>query len=270
MNFKVAKAAWARGARLAVGMWVLGASAAAGNAAVEQTVAGLAWDAVEKSYAAKPGEAQVEFSFEVTNTTEQPVEILSAASSCSCTAAVMREKPWVIQPGAKDTLRVLVDVRSRRGGLTKTVYVETNLGEQLLLVHVQVPPPPAVQREMNLMAAQADRQAVLRGDCARCHVAPAEGKHGKELFEAACQICHGAEHRATFVPDLMQPKVLRTAEFWERWIRHGAEGTLMPAFARENQGFLDDEQIKSLVAYVMEHLPTQPVEGVAKGASDGH
>jgi len=142
--------------------------------------------------------------------------------------------------------------------LTKTIYVQTSVGEQSLLVHVQVPTPPALQREMNTMLAQADRQAVLRGDCASCHVAPTVGKTGAELFAAACLICHGAEHRATMVPDLKVPTVHRDAAFWSEWIRHGKEGTLMPAFAKNEGGSLDDEQIDSLVAYALANLPTEP------------
>jgi mono/diheme cytochrome c family protein len=165
----------------------------------------------------------------------------------------------MIEPGATETLQVKVDLRGRRGGLTKTVYVDTSEGEELLRVHVQIPLPPAMRREMNLLTAQADRQAVLRGDCASCHVAPTVGKTGAELFQTACVICHAAEHRASMVPDLMVAKAPRDAAYWDKWIREGAQGTLMPAFDRAHEGSLDDEQIKSLVDYLMKHLPTQPV-----------
>ncbi len=222
--------------------------------------AALNWDALERRYDAQPGETEAEFRFVATNDGAAPVEIRSVATSCSCTVGAMPRRPWVIAPGASETLRVVVDLRSRRGGLTKTVYVDTTEGEQLLLVHVQVPPPPAVQREMNLMTAQADRQAVLKGDCARCHVEPAMGKLGEELFVAACQICHGAEHRATMVPDLAKPKVARDGAYWEFWIRNGGEGTLMPAFGQAHGGPLDDAQVASLVKYLVEHLPAGPVE----------
>jgi mono/diheme cytochrome c family protein len=220
----------------------------------------LTWDAFEKSYVAKPGEEEAKFTFTATNKSDHPSRIVRTATSCHCTAAVQPRDPWIIEPGASDELTVLVDLRSRRGGLTKTIYVETSDGEEMLLVHVQVPPPPAIQREMNMMLAQSDRQAVFRGDCASCHVTPTVGKKGAELFTAACLICHGAVHRATMVPDLMKPKTERTAAFWEQWIRHGGEGTLMPAFAREHGGPLDDEQIKSLVEYLITNLPKEPAK----------
>lgn len=259
---------WRRLVAIGCAGW-LGLGAALG---LEQTVAGLSWDALEKSYAAEPGETQAEFMFQLTNSGEEELEIVSTSTSCSCSAAIMRQQPWKIGPGASDELKVVVDLRGRRGGLTKTVYVATNRGEQLLLVHVQIPPPPAVQRDMNMVIAQADRQAVLRGDCARCHVTPTEGKHGKELFETACQICHGAEHRASFVPDLMVAKGPRDAAYWQAWIRNGGEGTMMPAFAKERGGSLEEAQIESLVKYLTENLAREPAvsEGMETTTTDGH
>lgn len=220
----------------------------------------LVWDALEKRHEATPGETEAEFFFIAKNVSDHPIEITDVATSCHCTAAMMPHKPWILAPGAEEKLRVVVDLRSRRGTLTKTIYVETSAGPEQLQVFVKVPPPPAIQREMNQMVAQADRQAVLRGDCATCHVAPTVGKQGAELFAAACLICHGAEHRASMVPDLMQPKTARDAAFWDHWIRNGgAEGTLMPAFAKNAGGPLEDEQIKSLISYLLANLPTQPV-----------
>lgn len=225
---------------------------------IEAPAAGLEWDSLEKRYVAQPGEEEAALTFAVTNRTDHSVEIRSTATSCNCTVATPPRKPWLIKPGATETLDVRVDLRSRRGGLTKTVYVDTSEGEQRLLVHVQIPPPPAVRREMNLITAQADRQAILRGDCASCHVKPTIGRKGAELFQTACGICHTAEHRASMVPDLTVAKVLRDAAYWNKWIREGAEGTLMPAFDRAHQGSLDDEQIKSLVTYLLENLSTEP------------
>ncbi|ACB76925.1 hypothetical protein Oter_3648 [Opitutus terrae PB90-1] len=223
------------------------------------TAAALAWETLEQSYDAKPGETTAEFSFAFRNVSDAPVEVRGISTSCRCTAGIMRAQPWIIAPGASDTLRVIVDLRSRRGALTKTVYVDTTAGEELLLVHVQVPTPPAIQREMNMMVAQADRQAVLRGDCVSCHVTPAAGRMGGELFQAVCQVCHGAEHRASMVPDLKAPPtVRRDGAYWNEWIRNGKEGTLMPAWDKKRGGVLDDAQIESLIAYLLANLPSEP------------
>lgn len=220
---------------------------------------GLEWDALEKSYTAKVGEGEAVFSFNLKNVSDHPIEIVRTATSCHCTVAEAPRKPWIVAPGASEQLRVVVDLTSRRGFLNKTIYVETSEGEESLLVHVEVPPPPEIQREMNRDVAMADRQAVLRGDCASCHVAPAAGKKGAELFVTACGICHTAPNRASMVPDLMLPTVKRDAAYWETMIRDGREKTLMPAFATARGGFLDDEQVKSLVAFLLANLPVEPV-----------
>ncbi len=219
----------------------------------------LVWDALEKSYAAKPGETEAVLRFTVTNRSDDAVTVRGAATSCHCTQVEFPRQPWVLAPGATDTLIVHSDLRSRRGGLHKTIYLDTTAGEEILSVHVDVPPPPAIQREMNLQAAQVDRQAVLRGDCASCHVTPAIGKKGAELFAAACLVCHGASPRATMVPDLMAPTVKRDAAYWNQMIREGRENSLMPAFSQAHGGPLDDGQIDSLVAYLVANLPVEPV-----------
>jgi cytochrome c553 len=220
----------------------------------------LGWDALEKGYAAKPGETESLIPFTVTNRSKETVEVRSAATSCHCTHVVFPRTPWRIAPGASDTMIVHTDLRSRRGGLNKTIYLDTTAGEEILAVHIEVPPPPAIQREMNLQVAQADRQAVLHGDCATCHVTPAIGKHGADLFATACLVCHGATTRAEMVPDLFKPKVARDAAYWNKWIRERGEKVLMPDWDHAHGGPLEEAQIESLVAFLTANLPTKPVE----------
>ena len=93
-------------------------------------------------------------------------------------------------------------------------------------------------------------RSVFRNDCATCHVAPAVGKKGRELFEAACAICHAEEHRASFVPNLQALNKPTHPEYWSTWISFGREGSLMPAFAAAKGGPLDGSQIQSLVEYL--------------------
>jgi mono/diheme cytochrome c family protein len=231
---------------------------AAGSLAVVANGAGLEWDALEKRYEAKVDEEEAALAFSVTNRTDHDVVINSTSTSCHCTVATPPRTPWIIDQGATEVLNVTVDLRGRSGGLTKTIYVDTSEGEQLLLVHVIIPPPTSVRRQMNLIAAQADRQAVFKADCASCHVAPTVGKKAGELFQTACVICHAAEHRATMVPDLMVAKGIRDEAYWKKWIREGAEGTLMPAFAKEHGGPLEEGQITSLIAYLVDNLPGAP------------
>jgi len=238
--------------------WWITAAIFALLAALNGHSAELEWDALEKSYEAKEDEIEAGLTFSVKNGTDHEVVIHSTETSCHCTVATPPRSPWVIDPGATEILKVTIDLRGRVGALTKTIYVDTSEGQQVLVANVSIPPPKAARREMNLAAAHADRQAVLRGDCASCHVAPTVGKTGKELFQTACVICHAAEHRASMVPDLMVAKVPRDAAYWEKWIREGAAGTLMPAFAKEHGGPLDDAQVTSLIAYLVQHLPSTP------------
>jgi mono/diheme cytochrome c family protein len=218
----------------------------------------LQWDAVEKSCRTAPGERVASFRFTATNSSPQPVQIRSAGTSCGCTTATLPVHPWVLARGESGTLVVQVDIRGRRGLLTKTVTLDTSLGREALTVHVFIPLAPEAQRAMNLEIAQANRQAVLHGDCASCHVAPTVGKTGADLFATACLICHRITGRASMVPDLMKPTVKRNAAYWSAWIRDGGASTLMPAFAKANGGVLDDSQIESLVAYLTANLPNEP------------
>jgi mono/diheme cytochrome c family protein len=220
----------------------------------------LVWDAMAKAVTAKAGDSAVAADFTVRNDSDQPVEIKNVLTSCHCTTAPPPRTPWIIAPGASDVLHVTVDLIGRRGGLTKTIYVGSSAGEQQLRIEVDIPPPPAAQREMNLQMAQRDRQAVFRGDCANCHAIPAQGKRGAALYGVACEICHTDDtRRATEVPDLAKPAVKRDEAFWRHWIAEGRDGTLMPAFAKKHGGPLDDAQIESLVTYLMETLPNEPV-----------
>ncbi len=241
--------------------WIL----LAGAVAVRGAASALTWDALEKSHTAAREDREAVFVFTVTNKSDHPVEIQRTETSCHCTVAAPPRTPWIIAAGASDQLRVVVDLTNRRGFLNKTIYVETSDGEAELLVHVEVPPPPDIQREMNRDVALADRQAVLRGDCASCHVKPAIGARGAELFAAACMICHTPIKRASMVPDLMAPKEKRDAAYWEKIIREGRPKTLMPAFAKENGGFMDEAQVKSLVDFVMAHVPQEPVKPTGEG-----
>ena len=102
------------------------------------------------------------------------------------------------------------------------------------------------------------RAAIFKGDCARCHVEPAKGKLGKELYATACGICHDAEHRASAVADLQAPKTPRDVNYWQEWVSHGKAGTMMPGFAATDGGPLTKEQVDSLVVYLNETFPKAP------------
>ena len=218
----------------------------------------LVWDAMEKTADAKPGDGAAEFTFQVTNKSDHAVTIDAVRPSCHCTVADLPSTPWKLAPGAGGAMRVTVDLRGKEGRITKTLEVDSPEGLQTLFVTVNIPVPDETRRLENQRLALANRQAVFRGDCASCHVAPIGAKTGGELFLAACAICHISPHRASMVPDLLVARDHRDAAFWRKSIAEGREQTLMPAFAQEHGGPLNAEQIESLVDFALHNLPTDP------------
>ena len=160
-----------------------------------------------------------------------------------------------------------MNVTGKYGTVTKSLLVQSSQATWTLLVTAELPPPADVDllsgvsngvamsahsRGKNIALAQSDRQAVFQGDCARCHTDYAKEQFGRDLYLGACEICHDAEHRASMVPDLRVVDVSRDAAYWREYITDGIEGTLMPAFAKEKGGILSDEQIESLVKFLVE------------------
>lgn len=220
-----------------------------------QQEAVLAWDGLVKEVNLKPGETSGRFTFAFTNTSPGEVTIHAVRTSCGCTAAKLPPLPWHIPAGGAGAFEVDMDVRGKNGVVTKTVTVETTAGYRYLTVRAAVPAATgnvmaATERSRNLQIALADRQAVLKGDCAACHVTPGIGKLGAELYHAVCGVCHEAEHRASMVPNLRALSRPLSAEEWRRIIRSGKKDSLMPAFAADEDGFMTDEQIESLVRYL--------------------
>lgn len=237
-------------------VWLVVAVLATGRGA--EPTHPLEWDAMEKTQDAQPGDEVAEFAFTVRNKGEKPVEILELKPSCGCTVAEMPATPWVLAPGATGTFRARADFAGKQGRFSKSIYVVSTAGTQMLNVHVNIPDTEEARRARNQRLATADRQAIFRGECATCHVAPTQGKKGGELFAAACGICHTAAHRASMVPDLAVARETRDAAYWEKWISEGKERTLMPAFAQEHGGPLNGEQIRSLVEFLVQAYPRQP------------
>jgi len=243
---------------------VIALLAAAGIAA-EVSERKLVWDETAKEIEAKIGQREATLTFGFTNSTPSELTIHKITTSCGCTAAKAKPVPWMVPPGATDEIRVTMDLRGRSGLLSKTVFVQTSAGVSVLNPRVRIPQfvpltpsnfsarsAPANRGGMNnrlanLRIATADRQAVFKGDCARCHVEPARGKTGKPLYAAACGICHDAEHRAAMVPDLTKLARPTPAEYWRHWIEHGKPNSLMPAFAQGQGGPLSDAEVESLV-----------------------
>jgi cytochrome c553 len=218
----------------------------------------LAWDAETKECTVKTNETHAHLFFSLTNVSSENVVISNVTTSCGCTVAKLPKKPWIIDPKESGRIDVEVDVRGKTGTLTKQVNIISPTAARLLNVSVTIPngyfgggmTPAMGDRLRNQEATEVNRQSIFRENCASCHLIPAFGKSGANLYQAACAICHDSPHRATMVPDLHHLNKETNADYWREWITNGKEGTLMPAFAATQGGPLDDEQINSLVEYM--------------------
>src|SRR4051812_32529412 len=241
----------------------------------------IAWDSEMKEYHAKVGDSMAHFTFYLTNVSKEVVSINSVHTSCGCTVAQLPEQPWRLQPGTNGPINVTVNLAGKSGTVVKSVTVDSTAGVKSLLVKVHIPTPASqplasgsidMNRMQNMQMAMADRQAVFKGDCAKCHAEPTKGLLGARLYEKGCAICHDAEHRASTVPDLKNLNHPTSPDHWRTWIASGKINSMMPGFAKALGGPLDDPQIESLVKYLTITIPNKPAgtAGVNPPAAAGH
>lgn len=235
----------------------------------------LVFDSESKEYITKPGEAAASFVFNLTNVAPEEVTVSLVQTSCGCTTAKLPPMPWKIPAGGTGQIPVTMNVQGKSGVVMKSVTVHTDKGLKQLIVKAtiqQMDPNlmTAADRERNQLLAKADRQAIFKGDCARCHVEPVIGKMGKDLYTTACGICHEAEHRATMVADLQNLPNDTNADYWRLMVTLGKPNTLMPAFAQSQGGPLSDAQIDSLVKYLVATMPAKGTNSRPATAHAGH
>jgi mono/diheme cytochrome c family protein len=229
----------------------------------------IAFDALEKDVSVSNGTPQANFTFNLTNISTVDVTINFVQTSCGCTVAKLPSQPWKIAPKESGQISATMNLAGTPAGQskTKTLTVNSDKGNKMLIVKTTVLAAPPSMSEMdrtnNQKIAMADRQAVFKGDCVKCHVETAKDsagneKTGKDLYAAVCGVCHEAQHQASFVPNLHRLTEPTNLEFWKNWIAHGKPGTLMPAFAKAEGGILTDAQIDSLVVYLTATIPPKP------------
>jgi cytochrome c553 len=233
----------------------------------------LAIDELSKTAEPKVGDAATTFHFQLRNISTDNVVINDVHTSCGCTVAKLPSKPWIIAAGQTGELQLDVDLTGKSGTLVKTATVMTAKGTRVVTMVIKIPATPSsaenpMMRQVNLQVAQANRQAVFQGDCARCHAAPSARLLGEPLYHAACGICHEPEIRATMVPNLHTLAHPTDRDFWKTVIVAGKYGTLMPGFSREMGGPLTTPQIDSLVAFLTESFsPFHPAAAPAAAAT---
>jgi mono/diheme cytochrome c family protein len=224
------------------------------------------WDSNTKAITLASTETEANFTFNFTNISSGSVTITNVHPSCGCTTAQLPPLPWIIPSGTNGQIGITVNVAGKSGTFPKTVMVGTDKGSEMLTTKITIllPALPVISTETradNVRIATADRQAVLKGDCAVCHVNPGLHTMTRDLYKADCAICHESERRAAMVPDLHAIKEPTDIEFWRQWITHGKPGTLMPAFVTTEGGPLTDAQISILARYMtVAFRPKVPVK----------
>ena len=241
--------------------------------------AGLVWDPSSQHYTATNGTIGAKFTFKVKNTSKSEYVIDDIKTSCECTTAGMPSKPWRLAPGESSQLQVIVDLRDEMRSVTspgivlKDIYVYSTNATNTLAITITIPAgltnkltPPEMDRVWGQQLTSVDREAMFRNTCANCHLVPAYGKYGENLYHTACGICHDDAHRAPMVPDLRALKTEIDTNYWHDWITHGKTNTLMPAFLNSEGGPLEAAQIDSLVSYMTNAFP-RPTKGADNRAT---
>jgi len=226
----------------------------------------LVFDAETKEYHATVEEATARFTFYATNVWTNTIVIQDVFASCHCTVATMPAQPWILAPGASGPVTATVELGGQEEELIKTLTFFTSVGERVLTLKVSVAPPSRradtplteAERQAALAKGAADAQAIFKGDCAACHADKARGLLGKELYAAACGICHDSPRRPGFVPDLHAFKPPADLDYWKTMIARGKPHTLMPGFAAAEGGPLTEMQVSSLAAYLEKTMGPPP------------
>ena len=191
----------------------------------------------------------VEHTFLIHNTGEDTLTIIDAHPSCGCTAAVMDNKK--IAPGATSHLKVKFDSNNKgEGPITKIITITSNShdqAEKVIRIVGRIVKSKTAHKNMEMHL-----DGLFVGDCAKCHVDKGKGELGARLFDADCGICHGLKADGKPGAELASDGMMKhTPKEWTKIIGAGMPHTNMPAFATKYKGPLSDEEIASLVEYMI-------------------
>jgi cytochrome c553 len=233
----------------------------------------LVFDADTKQYNARLTDRTADFKFNITNTWTNEITIDRVQTSCGCTVASLPSNPWHIAAGAHGEVSATVNLAGKGAGLlskTVTFFVSVNgayAGTRIVTVKVNIPAPAtraplsADDRKTAMEKAKADPQEIFKNPkCAECHVNQGRNSWGAKLYAADCGICHDSPNRATFVPDLRALKIPTSFSYWKTIISQGKPHTMMPAFADNAGGPLNDEQVHSIAEYLNRNIPSHAAQ----------
>jgi len=215
----------------------------------------LMWDAMVKEVTTKPLQTTNKFTFWVTNTASTNVTLDHIQPSCGCTVAKLPKDPWIMAPNESGPITAVVNFAGKSGSFSKLLTVYSSEGQQTLTLKINVPFDPTSEiRQQRMQQAMSNRQLVLQGDCASCHVEKGKGKVGEELFAADCGICHSSDHRAEMVPNLAEINKVTSKDYWKYFLENGGT-TLMPAFVNTKGGPLTPEEVDKFAEFLNTKFP---------------
>lgn len=184
---------------------------------------------------------KAKLSIPIKNLSSEEVFIENVKTSCGCTTAKVNKKR--ILPYAKFELPVIMSTSGKSGFLSKSVRIYFQGKRIPLRVRVGGNILKVPEKHMKMQGH------IFKGKCKKCHVDPATGKHGEQLYLGACAICHGVFKRGGQSAPSLEKISFKENEL-ETIIKKG-KGISMPGFSLENEGPLDKEQIKGLVNYLL-------------------
>jgi hypothetical protein len=177
----------------------------------------------------------VEHVFEFSNAGDSDLLIEKVVATSGSTKAVASSSH--LKPGEKASIRVVFDMRGKKGIFLKKIDVYTNdpiTPVTTLSVKISV--------KDRIHMAQYKATDIFTEECRGCHVDQGKGKKGWDLFKADCFMCHNAGKNTSLSTMSKKP----TQDLLKA-IREGVENTLMPGFDLRNGGPLEDDEIKSLI-----------------------
>lgn len=179
----------------------------------------------------------VEYTFTFENKGHEDLIIKDVTTSCGCTAALVSND--VIKPGEKGEVKVSYDSQGRAGKVLRTITIISN-------------DPVEPSKEITIIADVDSsmhmtfnvNESLFSEKCGGCHFFPAAGKQGKSLYEAVCTFCHGRTASGLDRLKVIPEDKLNNA------IKNGILGTEMPAWIKDSNGPLDNDQVNSLISFI--------------------
>ncbi len=186
----------------------------------------------------------VKFGFKFRNAGKGDLILESIKTSCGCTAASSSSGPF--KPGESSVVEASYTTSGKFGHTQKEIKVFSNdpRSPHSLMI------TGTVTEASHPMKATGE--FLFAGSCAECHAKPAKGKQGKELYDAACFMCHDlpqSKGKNMIASDQNSLAQILKSDL-KRMIANGLKGTSMPGFATKHGGPLSKDQIQSLVDYI--------------------